>query len=138
MAISSVAYGNPQKNSFIVVDDGISMFVSNDPNNPERQLINEWVKVPGNNITDFVADVPSSVSNYQARTLLIELGLFSMVDKALRGADSSITANQIALTAWDYANDYYRNSAFVEAMGAVLNLSDKQIDDMFIAASKIL
>jgi hypothetical protein len=81
--------------------------------------------------------VPDAVTNYQARTVLIEAGVFAKADAALRGADQTVAANQIALQAWDYANQFFRNQPIIAAMQAVLGLSDAQVDDLFRAAAKV-
>lgn len=81
--------------------------------------------------------VPRSVSNYQARTAMIEAGLFARADAALRGADQTVQANQVALAAWDYANDFYRTSPLIAAMTQQLGLTAAQVDALFIAASQI-
>lgn len=83
------------------------------------------------------AVVPPFISNYQARTILIQQGYLAKVDVALRGADQLVMANQIALAAWDYANNFYRSDPLIAAMGAVIPLTSAQIDQMFIAAAKI-
>ena len=81
--------------------------------------------------------VPATVTNYQARAVLVERGLFDKVDTALRSADMTVTANRIALQAWDYANGFSRNSAIVTAMAGVLGLSSDDVDGLFIAAEAV-
>ncbi len=82
--------------------------------------------------------VPDAVTNYQARTALINAGLFTKADAALRGADQTVAANQIALQAWDYANQFFRDQPIIAAMQAVLGLSDAQVDDLFRAAAQVV
>lgn len=81
--------------------------------------------------------VLASVTNYQTRAMLVERGLFDKVDTALRSADMTVTANRIALQAWDYANGFSRNSAIVTAMAGVLGLSSDDVDGLFIAAEAV-
>jgi hypothetical protein len=81
--------------------------------------------------------VPDSVTNYQARVALVTAGLFDKVDAAIRGADMSVVENKLALAAWDYANYFYRDQAFVVALGPTFGLTSAQIDDLFRAASKV-
>jgi hypothetical protein len=76
--------------------------------------------------------VPVKVTNYQARAALINAGLFAQADAAVRAANSPLT-----LSAWDYANDFYRASPFIFAMGSALSLSPAQVDALFVAANKI-
>lgn len=81
--------------------------------------------------------VPQSVTNYQARTALRGAGLRSKVDAALRGADQAVAANADAFDAWEYANNFYRDQAFVVALGPTFGLSPADIDNLFRAAAKI-
>lgn len=79
---------------------------------------------------------PPSVSNYQARTILIQQGLFTKADAAIRAADQTVVANQIALAAWDYANVFYRTDPLIASMAATLGLSSAQVDALFVAAAQ--
>jgi hypothetical protein len=45
--------------------------------------------------------------------------------------------NKLALAAWDYANYFYRDEAFVVALGPTFGLSPAQIDELFRTASKV-
>jgi len=81
--------------------------------------------------------VPASVTNYQARAVLVQRGLFAEVDAAIHAADLTVAANMVALQAWDYANDFYRNSAIVAAMAGVLGLAPADVDAFFIAAAAV-
>lgn len=81
--------------------------------------------------------IPTVVSNYQARTVLIERGYLAKVDAALRGADQTVVANQIALAAWDYANTFERGSPIIAAMAQLLGLAPADVDELFIAASQV-
>ena len=81
--------------------------------------------------------VPSSVTNYQARSVLIQQGFLAKVDAAIRGADQTVQANQIALAAWDYANAFYRTDPLIAAMAQVLSLSSADVDALFIAAAAV-
>ena len=83
------------------------------------------------------AAIPASVTNYQARTILIQRGLLAKVDAAIRGADQTVQANQIALAAWDYANTFERSSPLIDAMAQVLGLSSTDVDALFIAAAAL-
>ncbi len=73
----------------------------------------------------------AEVSNFQARALLIERGLFDEVDAKLKAKGGK------ALAAWEYASVIYRNSNLVEEIAAELELTDSEIDEMFEAASQI-
>lgn len=81
--------------------------------------------------------VPDSVTNYQARAALVAAGLFDKVDAAIRGADLTVQANQLALQAWDYAGSFYRTSDFIVALSPEFGLSPADIDNLFRAAAKV-
>jgi hypothetical protein len=81
--------------------------------------------------------VPESVTNYQARAVLVQDGLFAKVNAAIRGADMSKPESQLALQAWDYANSFYRTSPFIVGLGPAFGLSVSDIDNLFRAAAKV-
>lgn len=78
------------------------------------------------------------VTNFQARALLMSMpgsaegrSLFDDVDDALRAMGG------IPWQAWEYTTVFPRESALIAAIGAQLNLTDAQLDEMFVAASAI-
>jgi hypothetical protein len=81
---------------------------------------------------------PREVTNFQARALLMNMpgsaegrSLFDDVDDALRAMGG------IPWQAWEYTTVFPRESALIAAIGAQLNLTDAQLDEMFVAASAI-
>ena len=81
--------------------------------------------------------VPYSPTNYQCRVALVQVGLFTKVDAAIKGADMTVQANQEALQAWEYANNFYRDQDFVVALGPSFGLRPADIDNLFRAAGKV-
>jgi hypothetical protein len=75
--------------------------------------------------------VPNSVSPFQARSALLAAGLLETVDALV-----SNTGGQVKI-AWEYATVFQRNSQFILSMQPLLNLTDEQIDELFIVASTI-
>lgn len=65
----------------------------------------------------------------QARLALLSANLLDTVDSLLTSSESKIN--------WEYATEVYRNSALVSEMQTALNLTDEQIDNLFIEASKL-
>ena len=119
-----------------------------EPNTPHRRVVN----VITGNVTlvaltpEEIATlplpapprVPHEVSNFQARAMLKNMPgsgqgrtLFDDVDDALEAKGG------IPWQAWEYATSFRRDSSLVAAIAAQLNLSDEQIDEMFIAAAAI-
>ena len=74
--------------------------------------------------------IPQVISMRQARLQLLEVGLLDEVE-ALVALDRK---SQIE---WEYAHEVFRQSPFITSVKEAMNLTDKQIDDMFIAASKL-
>jgi hypothetical protein len=82
--------------------------------------------------------IPREVTNFQARALLMNMpgsaagrSLFDEVDDALRAMGG------IPWQAWEYTTTFPRESALIAAIGAQLNLTNAQLDEMFVAASAI-
>jgi hypothetical protein len=82
--------------------------------------------------------VPHEVSNFQARALLMNMpgstagrSLFQDVDDKLRELGG------VEWQAWKYTTIFPRNSQLIATLGAQLNLTDAQLDQMFLAAAAI-
>lgn len=82
--------------------------------------------------------VPQEVTNFQARALLMNMpgsaegrSLFDDVDGALRALGG------VAWQAWEYGTVFPRQSELIATMAAEFNLSEAQLDAMFIAAAQI-
>ena len=74
--------------------------------------------------------IPQVITMRQARLQLLEVGLLDDVE-ALVALDRK---SQIE---WEYASEVYKQSPLIKAVKGALNLTDKQIDEMFIEASKL-
>ena len=81
------------------------------------------------------ARVPQSVTMRQARLALLGAGLLTGVDAAIAAMpEPDRTAAQIT---WEFAATVDRQFGMVPALAASLGMTDAQIDDLFIAASKL-
>lgn len=78
--------------------------------------------------------VPQVVSPYQARVALLNAGLLDQLTTLM--ADPSTP--QAAKIAWEYATEWDRSSDFILSLGPSLGLSEADIDNLFIAASKVI
>lgn len=76
--------------------------------------------------------VPSEIQMWQARAILIRMGLLSQVNQAIANSGNLEIQN-----AWEYAPNVVRKSAFVATMAAALGLDDATIDNLFIEGAKI-
>ena len=76
--------------------------------------------------------MPSSVTAAQAITQIHRDGLRGALNVVLNAA-----GNEELKIAHDYSQSFNRNSAAVIALGAALNLTTAQLDQMFIDAAAI-
>ena len=74
--------------------------------------------------------IPEVITMRQARLQLLEVELLDDVE-ALVALDRK---SQIE---WEYASEVYRESSLIESVKGALNLTDIQIDNMFVEASKL-
>ena len=74
--------------------------------------------------------IPQVLTMRQARLQLLEVGLLDDVE-ALVALDRK---SQIE---WEYANEVYRQSPLIDLVKETISLTDEQIDDMFLSASKL-
>lgn len=79
--------------------------------------------------------VPESVEMAQARLALIDAGLLASVNTALT-AMTGIDGEK-ARAEWEFRPNVRRDSQLVIGIAGSLGLTDQQIDNLFIAASKL-
>ena len=103
-----------QPNSYSVWDDDSKSWIE------DMELKKEYEK----NL------VPKTITMRQARLQLLEVGLLDDVE-ALVALDRK---SQIE---WEYASEVYKQSPLIESVKGALNLTDTQIDNMFVEASKL-
>ncbi len=73
------------------------------------------------------------VTRYQARLQLYRAGLLQQVETLVNHPETSIEIK----IAWEDAREWEKNSPFIIALSAALNLTSAQVDNLFIEASKI-
>ena len=95
--------------------------------NPDR--MGEYRLVEG----VWVIPPPQSVSRFQARMALRGAGLFDAVEAMMANPATPIAA----VEAWQAAQEFRRQSPTILAMAQALNLTEQQLDDLFIAAGQI-
>lgn len=76
-------------------------------------------------------EVPRFVSMRQARLALLDAGLLSTVEDLIAQQPQAVQIE------WEYATDVWRDRDLVLTLGAALQLSDPQIDGLFLAAKAI-
>lgn len=81
--------------------------------------------------------VPQVVSRAQGKAVLIQMGLWSAV-LGFVDAIEDPTDKALALVALNDTVEWRRDSVFLATAAAALNISDQQLDAMFIAAAQIV
>ena len=79
--------------------------------------------------------IPKSITARQAKLALLQIGKLADVTAAIANLQSPMK-EQVEIE-WEYAADIYRNNGFIDTLGAALGLSDAQLDDLFLQASKL-
>lgn len=77
------------------------------------------------------ASIPESVSPRQIRQALTRAGLRASVDAAVAAGD------QDTKDWYEFATSFDRSNPVVAALGALLNVSDAQLDDLWILAASL-
>ena len=74
--------------------------------------------------------VPASISMRQAKLHLLSLDLLDSVEII-------VSQNKAWQIEWEYSSEVLRVSPLIEVLKVSLQLTDDQVDNMFIAASKL-
>tara|TARA_R110000782_G_scaffold263592_1_gene356302 strand:- start:812 stop:1207 length:396 start_codon:yes stop_codon:yes gene_type:complete len=77
--------------------------------------------------------VPQSVSAYQAKAALFDFGIYDLVNSWINSDKADFKTKLV----WENAGTFNRNSHFLEKLAPKFNLTDDQIDSLFIAAHEI-
>ena len=91
--------------------------------------------VPVNNVQtwelrEIPKEVPQSITPLQAKLQLLKLGLLDEVE-------TLVTGDRTSQLYWEYASVVERDNAVLLLMAEQLGLTSEQVDEMFIAASKL-
>lgn len=82
-----------------------------------------------------VVAVPARVTVRQARLALLGAGLLTDAETALNGLSSP--QKEAALIEWEYAQNVERNHSLIAAMATALELTDAEVDQLFITAATL-
>ena len=77
------------------------------------------------------ASTPRSITPRQCRLILSQQGLLEQVEQMIQAQDKE---TQIT---WEYALEFRREDPLLNQLAVNLNLTSEQIDQFFIAASKL-
>jgi len=80
----------------------------------------------------YTATLPKVITMRQARLALLNAGLLATVSDAISaGTDEALKIE------WDYATEVKRDWASLEAIATSLGMTSEQLDELFIAGSKL-
>lgn len=81
------------------------------------------------------APVPRAVTMRQARLALLGAGLLPAVNAAVAAMPG--VAGDAARIEWEFSSEVQRDKALAQALASVLNLTDAQLDALFITAATL-
>ena len=81
-------------------------------------------------LAKFKATVPTTISPRQARLALNTAGLLDDVEAA-------VATNKEYQIFWEYSLEIKRDDTILNTMTAALGMTERQVDDLFIAAGKL-
>jgi hypothetical protein len=117
------------------IDGNFYKVGTNETHSPGSPEFLQWLAT-GNVPEPYVSPppaVPTTVTRFQALAVLAAGGYLDTV----RTYINTLDVNNIQRLAWENATDWERTSPTLNALAAMLNLTDTQVDDLFIAASNI-
>jgi hypothetical protein len=106
-------------------EDGISRMSMLASVLPEGAVVEPYVPPP--------TPIPATVTRFQALATLAAGGWLDTVHVYI----DALPRNNVQRLAFENATDWERISPTVNAIAAMLGLSDAQVDDLFIAASQV-
>jgi len=121
------------QNSVVLVEQ--AMEIPFDLANTDYQQYLTWL-AEGNTPDPYIAPpppIPATVTRFQALAVLAAGGYLDTV----RTYIATLDQNNVQRLAWENATDWERTSPTLNALAAMLNLTDTQVDDLFIAASQV-
>jgi len=109
----------------------------------------QWESVPDNTRQGMVKDgsnyhwpepepaaIPASVTRRQAKQALLMSALLANVQPAIDAIEDETERGMVQIF-WDDSTTFERNNPQLIALGEALELTDEQIDDLFIQASEL-
>lgn len=101
----------------------------------DRVVIHTGERPPWTQVQQLIAtpQVPAFVPMWKAKTALAMAGKLSAANAAV-----SASGNDVVMLAWEYAADIHRDSVALQQMAAALNLTESEVDQLFIAANAIV
>lgn len=123
-------YGEIPMTLNLVDTEGIHTFVKADGSEVPLEQYCNTLEIGAYIEPEPIIIIPQVITMRQARLQLLEVGLLDDVE-------AFVALYRKSQIEWEYANEVYRQSQLVEAIKGALNLTDTQIDNMFVEASKL-
>lgn len=86
-------------------------------------------------LEDYVEPTPTRVSRRQAKLALLQANLLHLVEPALNALPEP--QKTVTLIEWQDAQEFNRKHDLIESLAIVLGLTEQQVDDLFMTASKL-
>ena len=84
----------------------------------------------------FENKVPEKITKLQLKIQLVKMGFdLQIIENAINALPEP--QRIIAMLAWTEATNFYRSNEMIAIVGQMFNLTEKQIDELFIEAEKI-
>lgn len=122
-----------------VIDDSIfADWVSK--NNPKAEAYTKIADPPSPNAqwdgTKWIEPppyIPQVVSRFQAKAALLQAGLLTQVESLI----ASPSTDPLVKLAWSEAVEFYRTSPTILSLAEMLDLSEEDLDELFIQAAQV-
>lgn len=79
--------------------------------------------------------VPQQVTMRQARLALLQAGLYATVNSAITNMAGEV--GDAARIEWEYSQIVMRRYPLITSLATILNLTDEQLDTLFIQATQL-
>lgn len=76
--------------------------------------------------------IPQTVSRFQGRAVLLQMGLLDSIEAAIRESGDAMLK-----LAWAEVTEFRRDSPMIAALAQQLGWDDARLDAMFVAASQV-
>ena len=123
-------YGEIPMTLNLVDTEDLHTFVDKDGNETPLEEYCKTLEIAPYVEPEVVVVIPTSITMRQCRLYLLNQNLLDDVENI-------VSQNRAWQIEWEYTNEVLRTNQLVVAMQSSLNLTDEQIDTMFLEASKL-